>query len=164
MDDYDVGFGKPPKDTRFKPRTSGNPKGRPVRDPTLLGEIVNAVLDAPVQYREGGRTRTATRREVTLKLLVQRAIKGDVGAADIVQRKLAYALRRAGAGSNRLVIRDWLPDHPGQTAEQKTRDLGSAVESATAEVQPVDSDAGGPPPTEGSPQASATESGHEAAQ
>jgi hypothetical protein len=165
MDDYDVGYGKPPKKTRFKPRTSGNPKGRPVRDPSLLGEIVNSVLENPVQYRENGRTRTASRREVTLKLLVQRAIKGDVGAADIMQRKLAYALRRAAAGSNRLVIRDWLPDHPGQTAEQKTRNLGSAVESATAEAQAVGSDAGGgPPTTEDSPQASATEPGHEAAQ
>jgi hypothetical protein len=93
VDDYDAGYGKPPKKTRFKPRTSGNLKGRPVRDPSLLGEIVNSVLEAPVQYRENGRTRTASRREVTLKLLVQRAIKGDVGAAD----NRAFATARCAA-------------------------------------------------------------------
>ena len=26
---YDVGYGKPPASTRFKPGQSGNPKGRP---------------------------------------------------------------------------------------------------------------------------------------
>ena len=26
---YEVGYGKPPKDTRFKPGQSGNPSGRP---------------------------------------------------------------------------------------------------------------------------------------
>src|SRR5580698_8298732 len=98
MGDYEVGYGKPPKKFRFKPGTSGNPKGRPVRDRTLLGEIVKTVLDAPVQYREKGRARTGTRREVSLKLLVQQALKGDVGAADMVQRRYAAALRQAGTG------------------------------------------------------------------
>jgi hypothetical protein len=28
---YDVGYGKPPADTSFKPGQSGNPKGRPKR-------------------------------------------------------------------------------------------------------------------------------------
>jgi|HubBroStandDraft_5_1064220.scaffolds.fasta_scaffold06295_1 hypothetical protein len=141
MGDYEVGYGKPPKKFRFKPGTSGNPKGRPVRDRTLLGEIVKTVLDAPVQYREKGRARTGTRREVSLKLLVQQALKGDVGAADMVQRRYAAALRQAGTGSSRLLIRDWLPDHPGQTAEQKTRDLGSTVEGATRGARPSGFDA-----------------------
>jgi hypothetical protein len=138
MDDYEIGYGKPPNATRFRSGTSGNPSGRPKRDRSLLAEIVDGVLDAPVRYRENGRTRTATRREITLKLLVQRAIKGDVAAADILLRKRAHALRRAGAGSNRLLIRDWLPDYPGQTAEQKARELGdgaSATEAADETAQ-----------------------------
>jgi hypothetical protein len=157
MGDYEVGYGKPPKKSRFKPGTSGNPRGRPVRDRTMLGKIVEGMLDAPVQYREKGRARTGTRREVTLKLLFQQAIKGDVGAADILQRKYAVALRQAGAGSNRLLIRDWLPDHPGQTADQKTRDLGSATESATAQAQPGGFDTDGAGATDTSERASPAE-------
>ena len=29
IEGYEVGYGKPPKATRFKPERSGNPKGRP---------------------------------------------------------------------------------------------------------------------------------------
>jgi hypothetical protein len=163
VDDYEIGYGKPPKKSRFKPGTSGNPRGRPIRDRTMLGEIVKAVLDAPVQYREKGRARIGTRREVTLKLLIQQAIKGDVAAADIVQRRYAVALRQAGTGSSRLLIRDWLPDHPGQTAEQKTRDLGSAVEGATPQAQSSGFDTDEAGATDISEQASPAESGHEIA-
>jgi Family of unknown function (DUF5681) len=37
MADDDVGYGRPPKKFRFKPGVSGNPKGRPKRDPGALG-------------------------------------------------------------------------------------------------------------------------------
>jgi uncharacterized protein DUF5681 len=133
MRDYEVGYGKPPRGTRFKPGTSGNPKGRPKRAPSPLGEIVNDVLNEPVKYRENGRARTGTRREVALKQLVQRAINGDIGAADMLLRRRAHMLRRAGGHANRLLIRDWLPDYPGQTAEQKVRDLNP--QAGTSEVR-----------------------------
>ena len=123
MGDYEVGYGKPPKATRFKAGTSGNPNGRPKCDRSHLGEIVSSVFEEPVKYRESGRARTASRREVALKVLVQRAINGDVCAADILLRKRAKAQQQAGAGSNSLVIHDWLPDHPGQTADEKARAL-----------------------------------------
>ncbi|HWA91162.1 MAG TPA: DUF5681 domain-containing protein [Rhizomicrobium sp.] len=137
MHDYGIGYGKPPRATRFRPGTSGNPKGRPKCASSPLGEIVNDVLNAPVKYRENGRARTSSRREVALKQLVQRAINGDVGAADVLLHKRAQMLRQAGGQANRLLIRDWLPDYPGQTAEQKARDLGSQavpaeIDDATA--------------------------------
>ncbi len=94
---------------------------------------------------------------MSLKLLVQQAIKGDVGAADMVQRRYAAALRQAGTGSNRLLIRDWLPDHPGQTADQKTRDLGSATEGATTQAQPRGFDTDGAGATDTSERASPAE-------
>ena len=36
---YKVGYGKPPKDTRFKPGTSGNPKGRKARGTTVKARL-----------------------------------------------------------------------------------------------------------------------------
>jgi hypothetical protein len=140
MGDYGVGYGKPPRATRFKPGKSGNPNGRPKRDPSALGDIVNEVLDETVQYREKGRTHSATRREVALTVLVQRAISGDIGASEMVLRRRAHALRRAGASSSQLLICDWLPDYPGQTAEQKARDLGLPIEGQVLVAENVDSD------------------------
>ena len=45
--DYNVGKGKPPKSTRFKPGQSGNPKGRPKGRKNLkteLDEVLNATV------------------------------------------------------------------------------------------------------------------------
>ena len=123
MADYHIGYGKPPKRTRFEAGRSGNPNGRPKVAPDPLGEIVQEVLDAPMQYRESGRTKTATRREVRLKLLVERAVKGDVAAAELLLKKRNHAVRHEGVGARRLVVTDWLPDYPGQTGAQKVQDL-----------------------------------------
>ena len=47
---YEVGYGKPPIDTRFKSGRSGNPKGRPkgsknkARVPALNEERIKAIL------------------------------------------------------------------------------------------------------------------------
>ena len=54
MADYDVGYGKPPKRTRFKAGISGNLKGRPKRKPMALAEIVGKVLNAPHRISRSG--------------------------------------------------------------------------------------------------------------
>jgi hypothetical protein len=142
MDEDDIGYGKPPRTTRFAPGKSGNPKGRPKRGPSDLGDMVNEVLDAPVRFREKGRARTSTRREAALTVLVQRAASGDVSAAEIVVRKYLDAKRRDSANSSLLLISNWLPDYPGQTAAKKERDFGLAsgrqVAAATNETSPQD--------------------------
>jgi hypothetical protein len=127
MADYDIGYGKPPRGKRFEPGKSGNPGGRPKDEPDRLGEIVQEVLDAPMQYRQNGRTKTATRREVGLRLLVEKAVKGDVGAAELLLKKRRHALRHGQNGARRLVVTDWLPDYPGQTAEEKTAAMAAQM-------------------------------------
>jgi hypothetical protein len=129
MTDDEVGYGKPPKDTRFKPGASGNPKGRPKREPVVLADEIREVLNAPMQYREQGRIKTATRHELSLKMLIDRAVKGSVAAAGLVLKARAQALRSGDLGVEKLQIDDWLPDYPGQTAEQKTREFASAEDA-----------------------------------
>ena len=79
---YSVGYGKPPKHSRFKPGHSGNPKGRPKgaqSDSTLL----QAELKRSVAITENGRSGKLSKRAVMIRNLVNKAM-GDIRAAQIV--------------------------------------------------------------------------------
>ena len=74
--DYEVGYGKPPRDTRFKRGQSGNPRGRPPGAKnlsTLLNEALNELV---VVTENGGRKRISKRR-AAFKQLVNDAAKGE---------------------------------------------------------------------------------------
>lgn len=121
MSEYEVGFGKPPRETRFKPGKSGNPRGRPKKTASQLEKLVRRVLDAPMQYRENGRTKTATRSEVAIKLQVQRAIKGSIAAAELLLAMRKHAMQHGNNGVTRLVVNDWLPEFAGQATTTHSR-------------------------------------------
>jgi Family of unknown function (DUF5681) len=133
MSDYEVGYGKPPKHSRFKKGVSANPKGRPKRKTLAVGEIINNVLNSPAEYRERGRTKKAARLALTLKTHVQRALNGDVRSADILLKLRSHAQKFGDTPGYKIKMSDWLPDYPDQTAEQKTRELVQQVEADTPE-------------------------------
>ena len=58
---------------------------------------------------------------VILKTHISRALQGDVNAALEVLIFWKSAVRNM-SGKRRVVVTDWLPDYPGQTAEEKTRE------------------------------------------
>jgi hypothetical protein len=112
----------PPKHSRFKKGVSGNPKGRPKRRKgQLVSEIVSKVQNTPTAYREGGRPKQASRLELALKRLVNRALEGDARSAQELFTLRAQAERNNGAKIEKIIVEDWTPDFPGQTGEQKTR-------------------------------------------
>jgi Family of unknown function (DUF5681) len=75
----DVGYGKPPKATRFTKGESGNPGGRPrgrqreAPYETVLGQMVT--------IREGGIERRVSAAEAFLLQLTKRGLEGDGAAA-----------------------------------------------------------------------------------
>ena len=73
---YEVGYGKPPRATRFGKGASGNPKGRP-KGSKNLSTLFQRVATARIQVTENGRTRTITRLEAVLHQFANSALKGN---------------------------------------------------------------------------------------
>ena len=121
MADDGVGYGRPPLATRFKPGLSGNAKGRPKRQPALVEKTVGAFLDAPIDFREGGKIMTSTRKELALRTLIDRAVEGDVDAAESILVGRAQAKRRGDAGVTTIEVENWLPEFPEQSDRQRAQ-------------------------------------------
>ena len=77
--EYEVGYRKPPKTTRFKAGKSGNPKGRP-KGSTNLATDLSAELSEQITVREGGQARRVTKQRALIKSLTAQALQGDVRA------------------------------------------------------------------------------------
>jgi hypothetical protein len=74
--DYEVGWGKTPRHTRFKKGQSGNPKGRAPGSKNLA-TLLNEALSEPVVVTENGQRKTITKMGAAIKQLVNKAASGD---------------------------------------------------------------------------------------
>ena len=74
--EYEVGFGRPPRHTRFKKGRSGNPKGRPRRTRNLKTDLIEELTER-ILVREGERSQRVTRQRALVKQLVNGALKGQ---------------------------------------------------------------------------------------
>ena len=75
-DDYEVGYGKPPKSGQFKKGQSGNPKGRP-KEAKGVKASLKRELTTTITVRERGQEVKLTKAEVLAKGLMSDALKGD---------------------------------------------------------------------------------------
>ena len=82
-DDYDVGYGKPPQNTRFKKGQSGNPRGRAPGAKDLKTLLIDT-LNEPVVVTENGGRRTISKRQAIVKQLVNQSAKGDWRAVKLL--------------------------------------------------------------------------------
>lgn len=85
---YEVGYKKPPQETRFRPGHSGNPKGRP-QAPKTVNDAFYRELDQMILVREGGRSIKMTVREALTKSMLNHAIKGNASMTRLVLKHLS---------------------------------------------------------------------------
>ena len=81
--DYEVGYGKPPRETRFVKGRSGNPRGRPPGAKSFSA-LLSDKLNEPVIVAENGGRRKISKREAIVTQLANRAAAADFRAIKIL--------------------------------------------------------------------------------
>jgi len=92
MGDYDVGYAKPPRQYQFKKGVCPNRNGRGKPKPFEAGLIFEQVMDFPAIITKRGKMERVSLKEFSLRRCVALAVKGDVGAADLVIEILNHSL------------------------------------------------------------------------
>ena len=76
---YQVGFAKPPIETRFKP---GNKQGRGrAKGSKNLRDIIREEFDAEIEVTENGKARKMSKKQVLVRQVANKASGGDAKAA-----------------------------------------------------------------------------------
>lgn len=88
--EYEVGYGRPPKETQFVKGQSGNPNGRP-KGTKNLNTMFSAIALEPITVTENGRAKTMTRIEAVLHRAMNLALSGDLRAMRDVLRLFAVS-------------------------------------------------------------------------
>jgi hypothetical protein len=107
-----IGYGRPPRHSRFPKGKSGNPDGRPVKEkpPARAGRAgrispsvaaqASEIVRKPIKAREGGQERDVDTVEVALRKLQRKALDGHVAAIRLLfeylgEHERLQALERA---------------------------------------------------------------------
>ena len=102
--DYEIGFGKSPKDHQFKPGRSGNPKGRP-KGSRNIGSVIRDICDQEVQVKENGVVKYRRKLDAILIQMANKAMSGDHKAAkEFVRLAQAHEVEQESLGTPILNI------------------------------------------------------------
>ena len=74
-DNYEVGYGKPRKNSQFQKGISGNPTGRPKKARDLGARLLREA-NSLMPISENGRTMRISKHEVVIKMMINNAMKG----------------------------------------------------------------------------------------
>lgn len=83
---HNVGYGKPPARTQFQPGKSGNPNGRPKGALDHKSMLMRRLNEPITVTTPSGQTRRITKLDAVFSQLVNKAVRGDLGA---IQKLLA---------------------------------------------------------------------------
>jgi hypothetical protein len=122
---YEVGFGKPPRYSRFQKGQSGNPKGRH-KGSKNLATLLDEELNVRVPINENGKRKTITMRKVISKQTVRKAASGNERFIKLIYEWDRLKGTRDGVPSgaelidedDEQVMRDLIRDLDGENAAE----------------------------------------------
>lgn len=85
---YEVGYGKPPKKTQFKPGQSGNPKGRTKGSKNGIYAYIQRELNSSITLTDGSKI---TKEQGFARQLTNKALRGDIQS-----QKLLFNIHQKG--------------------------------------------------------------------
>jgi hypothetical protein len=128
--DYEVGYGKPPKAGQFQRGRSGH-KGHRRKRSTTLGMDIKKGLNGKVTVRKGdsGEPIKMTEREFAVASLVQHAMKGDMAAIKLVLKldREAESVERASARAFEESQPLWGTDERKELRQKLMKDMAAIV-------------------------------------
>ena len=93
-DDYKVGYGRPPLETRWRKGESGNPRKKPRRQVTIV-EMLDRLLLSPVNITLNGETKRVPSLEAIISQLQVKEMSGSASASRILLKYRAFASQHA---------------------------------------------------------------------
>jgi hypothetical protein len=100
-----VGYGNPPRQSRFKKGQSGNPRGR-VKSSKNLATVLMDTVHEVVTVNEGGHRKTITKLEAMSKQLVNKAASGDPRATQLLLQMIQMFEGRSEQATQEAVIEE----------------------------------------------------------
>lgn len=125
--DSKIGYGKPPKRTRFQKGVSGNPRGRP-KGRRNFATVLTEILEEKIIVSEGRVQKTVTKLEATLKKLADKATAGDLIAARLLLALVRSADERAVEPPRKELSEDDLQIMQRVLKRQRSCEVGEADE------------------------------------
>lgn len=120
--EYAVGYGKPPREHRFRQGQSGNSKGRP-RGSVNEATTWKKLLLRKVTITEGGRARKISMFELLCRKLLEQSLKGNVKTSTFIFNRFAALMSGKPApdisGDDREVLDAFLRDQGLKIEEEQ---------------------------------------------
>jgi uncharacterized protein YdiU (UPF0061 family) len=89
-DDDAVGYGRPPKNGRFKPGKSGNPQGRPKGSSNFKTDLAAEMRERITLRGKDGRSHRVTKQRALIKLLFSSALQNEKSAITALLACMRY--------------------------------------------------------------------------
>jgi Family of unknown function (DUF5681) len=99
LDDYEVGYGKPPKNTRFQKGVSGNPRGRPKKAPHFDTELIREAKSLII-INDNGERKSISKFQGIVKQLTNKAMTGNMPARSDLSSSYSTSVRQGRPGGS----------------------------------------------------------------